>query len=181
MKKYVLIAGLVLLFAASGMAQTAGGVHPDVSPLQIGVDYTFVRLYEVPNTTLNSNGFNATAVYYKDWYGAEGDFTGAYGSQAGQSTQLYFGGGGLRLRLPNTYSFEPWVHGVLGYTHLSPQPSFGADQAFGYKVGGGVDINPHRSRIGYRVSANLFGTHFFHTYQLSPEVSVGIYLTLGHE
>ena len=175
------MAGLALLTATSVLAQMPEGVHPDASPLQIGVGYTFIGFEEAPNTMLNSNGFNATAVYYKDWYGAEGDFTGAFGSQAGKSSQLYFGGGGLRLRLPNTYSFEPWVHGVLGYTHLSPQPSFGADQAFGYKVGGGVDINPHRSRFGYRVSADLFGSHFFHTYQLSPEVSVGVYLTLGHE
>jgi len=180
-KKYALMVALILLIAANGMAQTVGGVHPDVSPLQIGVGYTFVSFQEVPNTTLNGNGFNATAVYYKDWVGAEGDFTGAFASQAGKSTQLYFGGGGLRLRLPNTYSFEPWVHGVLGYTHLSPQPPFGSDQAFGYKVGGGIDLNPHRSRIGYRISADLFGSHFFRTYQLSPEVSVGIYLTLGHE
>ena len=181
MKRYVLMAAIALLTAANGMAQTAGGVHPDVSPLQIGVGYTFVSFYEAPNTTLNSSGFNATAVYYKDWIGAEGDFTGAFGSQAGKSSQLYFGGGGLRLRLPNTYSFEPWVHGVIGYTHLSPQPSFGSDQALGYKAGGGIDWNPRRSRIGYRVSADLFGSHFFRTYQLSPEVSVGIYLTLGHE
>jgi hypothetical protein len=175
------MAGLALLTATSVLAQKPEGVHPDGSPLQIGVGYTFISLNEVPNTTLNSNGLDATAVYYKDWYGVEGDFTGAFASQAGKSSQLYFGGGGLRLRLPNTYSFEPWVHGVLGYTHLSPQSSFGSDQAFGYKVGGGVDINPHRSRIGYRVSADLFGSHFFRTYQLSPEVSVGIYLTLGHE
>jgi hypothetical protein len=181
MRRFALLAGIALLSATSVLAQKVEGVHPDVSPLQIGVGYTFVSFNETPSTTLNSSGFNATAVYYRDWFGAEGDFTGAYGSQAGKSSQLYFAGGGLRLRLPNTFSFEPWAHGVIGYTHLSPKTTFGNQSALGYKVGGGIDFNPHHTRIGYRVSADLLGNHFFNTYQLSPELSVGIFLTLGRQ
>jgi hypothetical protein len=181
MRRFALMAGLALLSATSVLAQKVEGVHPDVNPLQIGVGYTFLSFNETPSTTLNSSGFNASAVYYKDWYGAEGDFTGVYGSQAGKTSQLYFGGGGIRVRLPNTFSFEPWAHGILGYTHLSPKTSLGQPSALGYKVGGGIDFNPHHSRLGYRVSADLFGNHFFRTYQLSPEVSVGVFITLGHE
>jgi hypothetical protein len=64
---------------------------------------------------------------------------------------------------------------------VTPKLSFGSDSAVGYKVGGGIDFNPHHSRIGYRVSADMFGTNFFHTYQLGPEISAGIILSLGKE
>jgi hypothetical protein len=175
------MAGVVLFYATSVMAQKVEGVHPDVSPFQVGVGYSFVSFNEAPNTTLNSNGFTGSAVYYRDFVGAEGDFTDVFGSQGGKSTQLIFTGGGLRLRLPNTFSFEPWAHGLLGYTHLSPQTTLGSSNAFGYKLGGGIDLNPHHSRLGYRISADLLGNHFFHTYQLSPEISVGVFLTIGHE
>ena len=71
---------------------------------------------------------------------------------------------------------------MAGYTRICRQRvSLGSDSAVGYKVGGGLDFNPHHSRIGYRVSADMFGTTFFKTYQLSPEISVGIVLSLGKE
>jgi hypothetical protein len=175
------MAGIALLYATGALAQGIQGIHPDTSPLQIGAGFTFLSYHEVPSTTWNNAGFDASAVYYRDWLGVEGDFSDAFGSQNSQSTSVLFAGGGVRLRMPNTYSFEPWVHAVVGYTQLSPQPTFGNNIGAGYKLGGGVDFNLHHSRIGYRVSADVLGSNFFHTYQFSPEVSVGIYLTMGKE
>jgi hypothetical protein len=172
---------LVLPFASVATAQEVPGVHPDASPLQFGVGFTFVSFNEVPSTTANNAGLSASVVYYHDYLGAEAQVSDVFGSQNDKNSQLLFTGGGVRLRWPNTRSIQPWVHAVAGYSHFSPKVAFGSGSAVGYKVGGGLDINPHHSRIGYRVSADMFGSHFFNTYQLSPEVSVGIFFSLGRE
>jgi hypothetical protein len=179
MGRFSIVAALVLLSTTSVMAQKIQGVHPDSSPLQIGVGFTFVSFNEAPSTVTNGAGFNASAVYYHDPIGVEAQVSDAFGSHGGKSGQLLFTGGGVRLRWPTGRTMQPWVHGLVGYSHLTPQPSFGRDSAFGFKVGGGLDFNPHRSRLSYRVSADLFGSHFFSTYQFSPEVSAGIVLALG--
>jgi opacity protein-like surface antigen len=185
MMKFGIIGGVALLcvlsFASGVRAQASQGVHPDASPLQLGVGFTFVSFYEVPSTTVNNAGLNASLVYYHDYLGAEAQVSDAFGSQGGKTSQLLFTGGGIRLRWPGRGTLEPWVHGLAGYSHLSPKLSFGSDNAVGYKVGAGLDFNPHHSRIGYRVSADMFGSSFFKTYQLSPEVSAGIVLSLGKE
>jgi hypothetical protein len=171
------LTGLLLLCASGAMAQGVQGVHPDVStPLQIGIGYTYVRFNEVPtpSTVINSNGFTASAVYYRDWVGAEAEVTDAFGTISGKNSQLLFTGGGIRLRWPSGRTLQPWIHGVLGYSHLSPQPTYGLNYALGYKAGGGVDYNPHHSRLAFRASVDLMGNHFFKTYQLSPEVSAGV-------
>jgi hypothetical protein len=180
MGKFGIMAGLVLLFTSNLMAQDIKGVHAeDAHPLEIGVGYTFISFQEAPGVgTSNNSGVNATATYYDDRVGVEGDFTGTFGTLNGQSSQLMFGGGGVRYRLPHYRSFEPWVHAVGGYAYSTPKLSYGTNDAFGYKLGGGFDLHPRHARIGYRVSADLFGTRFFGTYQLSPEVTVGIVFRL---
>lgn len=170
-------AGLSFLCTTSVMAQGSVGVHPDVtSPLEIGIGYTFVSFFEVPNpnTVVNSSGFTGSAVYYRDWVGVEADISDVFGSTSGKNSQLLFTGGGIRLRWPTSRALQPWVHGVVGYSHLSPKPIYGGDSALGYKAGAGVDYNPHHSRMAFRASVDLMGSHFFQTYQLSPEASVGI-------
>jgi hypothetical protein len=179
MYRFSILAGLVLLSMTSAMAQKIQGVHPDSSPIQIGVGFTFVSFNEAPNAITNSAGFNASAVYYQDPIGVEAEVSDAFGSHGGKSGQLLFTGGGARLRWPTGRTIQPWVHGLVGYSHLSPQPSFGNDSAFGFKAGGGLDFNPHRSRLSYRVSVDMFGSHFFRTYQFSPEVSAGVVLSLS--
>lgn len=172
---------LILLSASGAMAQGVQGVHPDATPLQVGVGFTFVSFNEVPSTTLNNAGVNGSVVYYRDYLGAEAQVSDVFGSQNGKSSQVLFTGGGVRLRWKTGRSYEPWFHAVAGYTHLSPQVTYGSDSAVGYKVGGGLDFNPHHARVGYRISADMFGTNFFRTYQLSPEVSFGIIFSLGKE
>jgi hypothetical protein len=179
MGRFGIMAGLVLLFTTSLMAQDQRGVVPEDShPIEIAAGYTFVSYREAPGLTTNNSGGTATAIYYANQVGVEADFTDTYGSYSGKTANLLFAGGGIRYRLPHYRSFEPWIHGVVGYSYISPKLSYGANNAFGYKVGGGFDINPRHTRIGYRVSGDMIGTHFFSTYQMSPEVTVGIFFKL---
>src|SRR5271154_6200304 len=103
MGKFSFIAALFLLAAASVMAQGIEGVHPGLPPtqIQVGVGVTFASFNEVPGTTQNNFGFNASLVDYHDWLGAEAQVSDAFGSQSGQMSQLLFAGGGVRLRDPN--------------------------------------------------------------------------------
>jgi hypothetical protein len=170
----------VLLCATGAMAQGVQGVHPDTGNLQVGVGFSFVSFNLVPSTTANNAGAIGSLVYYHNYLGAEAQVSDDFGTQNGKNSQLLFTGGGVRLRWQHSSSLEPWFHAVAGYTHYTPKVTYGGDSAVGYKVGGGVDFHPHRSRLAYRVSGDLFGTNFFNTYQLSPEVSVGIIFSLGH-
>lgn len=182
MRKLAILTGIFCLCAASAMAQDIQGVRPDLGhPWQVGVDYTFVRFNEVPSVTTNSSGFNASAVRYTgDWLAADVELSDALASQSGQTSQLLFTGAGGRIRLPFARSLQPWAHALVGYSHLSPKTSFGSGSSLGYKAGGGVDLNPFHSRITYRVSVDMLGTEFFSTHQVSPEISFGVVLTLGH-
>src|SRR5580704_5819444 len=180
MGKLGILAALLLLSAASVMAQGVRTADTETLPYQIGVGVTFVNFHEAPGTNPNGVGFTASAVDYHDWLGAEAQFSDVFGSNGGKASLPLFAGAGARFRWQTSRAFQPWGHIVLGFSHLSPNSPFGSNNSVAFKVGGGLDFNPHRSRIGYRVSADLFRTAFFKSYQLSPEISVGIVLHLGH-
>lgn len=152
------------------------GIYPEaVVPWQIGVGYTFFRFYEVPSTTQSQNGFNVSMVYYvRDSIGGDVEIFSTYGSLSGQRTQVIFVGVGPRYRHPLSNRVDVWVHGLVGGSRFTPLTSYGGDSAFGYAAGAGFDLNPH-SRIGYRVQADMVGTAYFGTYQISPKVSVGVF------
>jgi hypothetical protein len=138
--------------------------------------YTFFRFYEVPNITQNMNGFNFSVAYYPrgGWVAAEGEFVAAFGSQAGVTSKFVLGMGGARFRWSAPRAVEVWVHGLAGGSHFTPQTAFGGQSAFGYEVGGGVDVNAHHHRMAYRLQGDMVGTRYFGTYQYSPKISAGI-------
>lgn len=154
------------------------GVKPNYD-FQGYIGYTFFRFYELPSSTVNTNGFNYSIVYFpeklKNWIGADGEFVLGLGEQHPYQARFLLGLGGVRARwAPLTrVNLEIWGHGLAGATHFTPQTPYGPQQAFAYEVGGGVDLNAHRWRYAYRVSADMVGTHYFGTYQLSPKISAG--------
>jgi hypothetical protein len=143
---------------------------------QATAGYTFFRFYIVPGVESNMNGVNLGLVFYPygKWIGADGEFIGAWGSVQGLSTKYVQGMGGPRFRWSLPRGLEIWGHGLVGGTHFLPQTNLGNQGAFGYEVGGGIDINVHQKRWSYRASANMVGTRYFGTYQYSPNVSVGV-------
>ena len=61
--------------------------------------YTFVKFYEAPGVSPDSNGFNHSVQYYhKNWPSADGEFVGTHLTQNGQRGWFQFGGGGPRFR-----------------------------------------------------------------------------------
>ena len=142
---------------------------------QAYVGYTFVRFYELPNVAENQNGANAEVTwYYRDWLGVDIGALGARGTLGGESSWTLFVGAGPRLRTSLGRNLEVFGHALIGGAYFSPDTPFGSQGAFGYELGGGVDLRPNHSRFALRVEGDLLGTRFFQTNQWSPKVSAGI-------
>lgn len=158
--------------------QDVYGVRPTF-PFQAYIGYTFLRFYEIPGTSVNTNGFNYSIVYFpgqlKDWVGLDGEFLLGLGDQYPYQARFLLGLGGVRLRAAPFAgrAIEVWLHGLAGATHFTPQTSYGNQGAFAYELGGGVDLNMRRSRYSIRVGADMVGTHYFGTGQFSPKISTG--------
>jgi hypothetical protein len=137
--------------------------------------YTFTRFYEVPGRQVDTNGFNYSMVYYIwDWFGLDGEFAATHDTQFSFNGWLLFGGGGPRFRWSGPRGLELWGHVLLGYSHLTPQTSYGSQDAFAYTAGGGADINILRSRWALRLGADMLATRYFGTYQFSPKAFGGL-------
>jgi hypothetical protein len=142
---------------------------------QAYVGYEYLRFYEVPNLTVNTNGFVYGLVYYlKDWIGLDGELNATHLHELNTGGWLLLAAGGPRFRWSGPRGVELWGHVMGGYSHLTPQTAFGDEHAPAFEAGGGVDINTRHRRFAYRVEADLVGTRYFSTYQYSPKVSVGM-------
>jgi len=141
---------------------------------QAYVGYTYMRFFELPNVTKNTNGFNFGLVYYfKNHIGLDGEFQGTHLRQTGYGGWFLFGGGGARFRWSLPRNTEIWAHGLVGESHVTPQTANGPQHAFGYELGGGLDLN-FKPRLALRVAADAMCTRYFSTYQFSPKASAGI-------
>jgi hypothetical protein len=159
---------------AAAPQQPVQGVFQNF-PWQAYLGYTFVRFYQTPGVTINTNGLNFGVVYYfKDWIGADGEFVATFGSQYAHTAKFLLGMGGARLRWSAPRGLELWAHGLLGATHYLPQTANGNQGALAYELGGGVDIAAGRRRWAYRLEADVVGTRYFSTYQYSPKFSAGV-------
>ena len=175
MKRIALLVGLIGLFSTGAGAQGVQGVFPGYN-WQAYIGYTYVRFFEVPNTTVNSNGFNCSMTYFHNggWFGGDGEFVAAFGSQSNRTSALLLGMGGARVRWSESRRLNLWAHALAGGSHLTPRTPYGSEAALGYELGGGVDLNTHYERLAYRIQADAVGTRYFGTYQFSPKISVGV-------
>jgi hypothetical protein len=142
---------------------------------QAYVGYEYLRLYQVPAITKNTNGFTYSMVYYIwSWFGLDGELDATHLSELGTDGWFLLGGGGPRFRWSAPRGLELWAHVLGGYSHLTPQTAFGDEHAPAFEAGGGVDINAHHRRLAYRLEADMVGTHYYNTYQYSPKITAGI-------
>jgi hypothetical protein len=142
---------------------------------QAYVGYEYIRFYEVPAVTVNTNGFMYSMVYYlKDWIGLDGELDVTHLNELNTGGWLLVGAGGPRFRWSGPRGLELWGHAMGGYSHFTPQTAFGDGHAPAFELGGGVDYNPHYRRLAYRAEADMVATHYFSTYQYSPKLSVGV-------
>lgn len=136
--------------------------------------YTFFRFYELPHITQNLNGFNYGMVYYfNNWFGVEGEFDAAHGTQSGASAWFVAGYGGPRFRWSARRGIELWAHALVGGSHFVPQTAAGSQNAIAYQFGGGADL-PFHPRWAIRLAGDALGTRYFGTYQFGPKFEAGV-------
>jgi hypothetical protein len=141
---------------------------------QAYIGYEYLRYYQVPPVTLNTNGFTYSMVYYlRNWVGADGEFDATHLNEFNTGGWLLLGMGGARFRWSAPRGLELWAHVLGGYSHFTPQTAFGNEHAPAYEAGGGIDVR-FRPRFSYRIEADMVGTHYFNTYQYSPKVTAGL-------
>ncbi len=191
MRKLVALCGAVLCFSCVAAAQDHSGVlaipNPanaaasapalnryESYPWQVAVGYEYFRA-SASGATLNLHGFNTSLTRYSgDWLGVEAGVGAAWGhTPDSQTVKLLWYGGGPRLAYRRNSKLEPWVHGLFGGAHLFPQTAAGSTNAFGYLVGGGVDIKLS-PRVFWRVQGDFVGTHFFNQWQNNAQVASGL-------
>lgn len=154
--------------------QQVQGVFP-ITYWQASFGYSYMRFYQLPNTAVNTNGFDLSMAYFfKPWLAGEGEISGGLGSQIGERAKSVFSGAGLRARRAGPRATELWIHGVAGVAHFEPKTTFGGENALGFELGGGIDLNTRRERMAYRLEADFIETSFFGTYQVSPKLAAGV-------
>ncbi|MGH9736532.1 MAG: hypothetical protein ACRD8A_18325 [Candidatus Acidiferrales bacterium] len=151
------------------------GVRP-VFNFEAYAGYTWFRFYEVPGTTTSMNGLNFSIQYYpRPWIGGDGEFVLTLGNQPPYQARFLLGLGGVRVRVaPFHHNVFIWAHALAGATHFTPQTSYGGQGAFAYEVGLGADLNLSHARYAIRAGADMIGSTYFGTYQLSPKISAGM-------
>lgn len=161
--------------AADPPPQGVYGVRP-VFNFEAYAGYTWFRFYEVPGTTTSMNGLNFSIQYYpKPWIGGDGEFVLTLGNQYPYQARFLLGLGGVRVRTaPFHRNVFVWAHALAGATHFTPQTAYGGQGAFAYEVGLGADLNLSHARYAIRAGADMIGTTYFGTYQLSPKISAGM-------
>ena len=141
---------------------------------QAYVGYTYMRFYELPSITKNTNGYNfGLAYYFTNHWAADGEFQGTHVNQSNVGGWFLFAGGGVRFRWALPRNVEIWAHGLGGWSHFTPQTAAGFQQAPAWEAGGGLDF-AFKPRWSLRVSADCVGSRYFGTYQFSPKGSAGI-------
>jgi hypothetical protein len=143
---------------------------------QAYVGFTHFVFYELPGVTGNLNGFNMALTYYPHGghFAGDGEFAAAFAPNDAVNTRIEMGFAGVRYRIAVSQEVEIWAHGLVGGAKFLPQTPFGSEGAFAYEAGGGVDFNPRRKRLGFRLQGDMVGTRFFGTHQYNPKVAVGV-------
>jgi hypothetical protein len=186
---------LLVLYSAISfllLISTAPSIHaqiwePDHGPAQIGIGYQYSH-YNVFGRKFHNNGESATFAYhlFDPLTGAtsritaalEGTVTTGFGGHTtgfpALEAKSVFVGGGPHVALESNSRLEPWVHLLLGLDHLrfTQTSTLGTRNAFGFMVGGGVDVRLARP-LAWRVQADYLGTHFSSWIQSNYSVGTG--------
>jgi hypothetical protein len=201
MRKFLVVCGAVLFLSLTSAAATDPPTSPEPSAqaapagffsaergrFEVGINYQFQR-YQVFGSNFDNNGilssFNVhlfdplTSVSWRITAALEGAVGAGFGGHTGGTPNLevksVFVGGGPRLAFESGSRLEPWAHLLVGWQHLryTQTPTLGSNSAFGFMVGGGVDIKLIRS-VYWRVQADYLGTHFPPPQTIQNNLSVG--------
>jgi len=174
----------LFLFSSLALAQIPSG--------NVFVGYSYTRTDLVPGRATGLNGWNGSVEgKVLPLIGLVADFSGHYGSQSlpqacplqivpcivsqasvDVSEYNFLFGPRLSFRVGK---FRPFVHGLIGASHLreSASPVANSDTSFADALGGGLDYHLI-PLISWRFQADALQTHFFSGSQSNIRFSTGI-------
>jgi hypothetical protein len=183
-----LLCVMFILAIPSAYAQTRSLIfEPDHGRFQIGAGYQ-AQHYRVLGQSFHTNGYNTDfSVHAFDWItgaslrvavAAEGTATFGFGHTPGTpnlNAKSLFIGGGPHVSIQSESFIEPWVHVLPGWEHFrfAQSGALGANSAFGFMAGGGLDFKLGR-RVYWRVQGDYIGTHFQSSEQSNYSVGSGL-------
>ena len=158
------IAGMMLFAAAAGAQED----HP---PLEVGVDYNYVRANGPPGgcSCFSMNGGNIWAAYsFTRSFSAVGEFSGQHAGNinaTGKDLTLYSYLFGLRYTLRSSDRWLPFAQVLVGGAHSSGtyEPALsgasGSYNSFALVAGGGLDID-----VTHHIGIRAFETDYYLTH-----------------
>lgn len=143
---------------------------------QLGVGVEFLRFLS-NRFDASLVGLNTTVTYFTNgWFGLEGNLvTGFAPAIYGDDPVKFFGGaGGVRIGSRRA-RWEPWLHGLVGGSHLQPQTAGASRGSLMAQAGGGVDYRMH-ARLSLRLEMDWVYTAYFSQSQNFFQGTAGIVL-----
>jgi hypothetical protein len=145
----------------------------------LAAGYEYVHFESAPFSA-NLSGIHTSVAYsLNEWFALESDVVAAFGgdvfSSGGQSRYVLFTGGGRIRWNREPKRWSPWLHTLVGLTHMNPQVAREGKTGFALQAGGGVDymINP---RLSIRADADYVYTRLYSDSQNNYQVGVGFVL-----
>lgn len=162
MRKFLLVAGLLMLFSMSAVAQE------EAPKFEIYGMYTYTQVDDQEiGVDINTNGVTFGAeINANNWFGIAGEFGfgvddvdlgGGVNLDVDQWTLLF----GPRFHA-RTERFSPFAHVLIGVAHLGAETGGVSDDetAFAVAIGAGADLNFNKNVAWRIVSADYLMTRF---------------------
>jgi opacity protein-like surface antigen len=132
----------MIVIAAFAFAASTQAVAQDYPRVEVFTGYSYLR----GNLDANFVGFDVSAAgNFNKWFGVVADFSHHHvGGPWGQVDSFLIG---PRFTSRGTGRVNPYFHTLLGAVRVS---RFGSGTAFGWALGGGVDVKVHKN-IAIRV------------------------------
>ncbi len=153
MRKFMVVACFLGLFAASAMAAESGS-YPKAEFFG-GYQYSHLE------GGVNANGFDlAGTANFNNSFGIAADFGSAFTTQAGINIHNYTYTFGPQLSLRANKAYTPFVHALIGGDHATASfaGASGSGNGMAFFAGGGVDININQF-LAFRGSADWMMLH----------------------
>lgn len=161
MRRLILITSLLLALGA-----IAGAQEFSKADIFAGYQYTKLDAFGVQSVSLNGWNGQFTRYFHRN-LGLTGEVTGLYGTPnvGGFPTKLrvytFMGGPTLRVHFSKT---SPFVHALFGAVRASADDGALAMTAFGWELGGGLDL-PMTETVYIRpAQIDYLGTKFNYSY-----------------
>jgi opacity protein-like surface antigen len=188
MRKFLMMAGLTVLFGAAAQAQ-------DVPVAELYGGYQYARLNDLVPPTLNNTdgidaqGFNFQGVYNVNRYlGVVADFGASFSNGGPNETNLFTYTFGPRVSLRNDSRVTPFAQVLFGGARASDVPRqsgrIGSANGYAMLLGGGLDV-----KVNEKFSIRPFQADFLLTRvdtvntqrenQTSLRLSFGVNFKLG--